>query len=178
MSKHPEDDLVFAGDSADNAEDFITAVNRASWRAGKQEDSKWTAQLAYSCFAKGALIWYEGLSDKIKQDWKLLRTAIILEYVAPSGPTDTPGESAAGSTLKDRDRRATVTGRIRVKYTTAGRDWYLASKLYDDTWSTVSSTVDGAALFQFNTTKKTIKYLVSMGKKSPRSQLLTWGDGC
>lgn len=86
----------------------------------------------------------------------------MLEYVAPSSaPADKPEESPSGSNQKGRDRRGTVVGRIRVNYTSAGTDGYLASTVFEDAWSTVSSTVDGAALFQFTPAQKTIKYLVS-----------------
>lgn len=78
-----ESELSFAGESAEEAEDFIRAVNKRAWAAGKQNDPAWMAGFAYTCFARMALRWYEELDEQTQTDWKLLKRAILTTYARP-----------------------------------------------------------------------------------------------
>ncbi|KAG8985429.1 hypothetical protein FRB90_004708 [Tulasnella sp. 427] len=162
MSNKPgSDEIVFTGQGRDTGVNFISAVNRAAWRAGKLDDPKWTAQFAYSCFAKNALIWYEGLNDRVQQNWKELRAAILMEYApnGTAGPADGPDNSHSGPNQGEWNGKSHALGRIRIKFTTAGQGVYLAAKPYADTWGTVSDTVDGAAVVEWDPSLKTIKWV-------------------
>lgn len=74
------EELHFTGESANEAEDFIQAVNKRAYAAGKQKDNAWIAEFAYPFFSRKALRWYETLGEEIQNDWKLLKRAILVEY--------------------------------------------------------------------------------------------------
>ncbi|KAG8963923.1 hypothetical protein FRC00_004490 [Tulasnella sp. 408] len=65
---------------AEEAEDFIQAVNKRAYAAGKQKDSSWIAEFAYPFFSRQALRWYEELDEETQNDWKLLKRAIFAEF--------------------------------------------------------------------------------------------------
>ncbi|KIO16578.1 hypothetical protein M407DRAFT_33772 [Tulasnella calospora MUT 4182] len=100
MSSHNvEDEVVrFTGESADEAEQFIHAVNRRAWAAGKQRDYTWMADFAYACFTKKALRWYEELGEDTQSDWKLLKRAILAKYTTPpQSPSIVPSGASASA---------------------------------------------------------------------------------
>ncbi|KAG8941818.1 hypothetical protein FRC04_004060, partial [Tulasnella sp. 424] len=78
--------ILFYGESAEEAEDFIFAIKERAYAEGKQKDNAWIADFASICFAKKALRWYEELNEETQSDWKLLRQAILAKYnhVQPS----------------------------------------------------------------------------------------------
>lgn len=73
-------DIIFTGGSAEEAEDFIFAVKKHAYTNGKQKDNEWIASFASICFAKRALRWYERLDAETRNDWELLKRAILDEY--------------------------------------------------------------------------------------------------
>ncbi|KAG8911228.1 hypothetical protein FRC01_005834, partial [Tulasnella sp. 417] len=81
-------ELRFAGVSAEEAEDFIQAVNKRAYAAGKLEDNAWIAEFANPFFAREALRWYEKLDEGTQKDWRLLKGAILAEW--QPGPSKVP----------------------------------------------------------------------------------------
>ncbi|KAG8907598.1 hypothetical protein FRC01_007639 [Tulasnella sp. 417] len=73
--------LRFTGESAEEAEDFIQAVNKRAYAAGKHKDNAWIADFAYPFFSRKALRWYEDLDEAVQSDWKLLKRAILAEFI-------------------------------------------------------------------------------------------------
>ncbi|KAG8916771.1 hypothetical protein FRC01_002879, partial [Tulasnella sp. 417] len=96
-SQKGEDDYVpFTGKNAEEAEDFVHAVNRRAWAAGKLDDHTWMAKFAYVCFTKKALRWYEDLDEETRNDWRLLRRAILDKYsTPPQSPSIVPSSALA-----------------------------------------------------------------------------------
>lgn len=90
-----EDDIIFTGESAEEAEDFIFAVKKRAYSKGKQKDNAWIADFVSICFAKKALRWYERLDEETQNDWKLLKRAILDEYEEASLPSSTVPTSAS-----------------------------------------------------------------------------------
>lgn len=60
--------IVFYGESAEEAEDFIFAIKERAYAEGKQKDNAWIADFASICFAKKALRWYEELNEETQSD--------------------------------------------------------------------------------------------------------------
>lgn len=86
----------FTGESAEEAEDFIQAVNMHAYAAGKQKDSAWIAEFAYPFFSRKALHWYENLDEGTQNDWKLLKCAILAEFTGwQPAPSTMPSAAAA-----------------------------------------------------------------------------------
>jgi len=73
-------EIVFRGASGGECEEFIGAIRQKAFAEGKQEDNKWIAQFASTCFSGKALRWHLRLDDKIQNDWKLLAQALIDAY--------------------------------------------------------------------------------------------------
>ncbi|KAG8948917.1 hypothetical protein FRC00_008404 [Tulasnella sp. 408] len=98
-SQKGEDEyLTFTGKNAEEAEDFIHAVNRRAWATGKLDDDAWTAKFAYVCFTKKALRWYEELDKETRNDWTLLRQAILAKYATPPlSPSVVPSSAPAAA---------------------------------------------------------------------------------
>lgn len=72
--------LEFQGLSGRECEAFITAVSRRAFNEGKEQDDRWTAAFASSCFAFDALRWLNELDDEIQGSWKQLRRAMLTKY--------------------------------------------------------------------------------------------------
>ncbi|KAG8909666.1 hypothetical protein FRC00_009691, partial [Tulasnella sp. 408] len=90
------DDLHFTGESGEEAEDFIQAVNKRAYAAGKQRDNAWIAEFAYPFFSRKALRWYEDLDEGIQNDWKLLKRAILAEFTGRQpAPSTVPSAAPA-----------------------------------------------------------------------------------
>ncbi|KAG8907599.1 hypothetical protein FRC01_007640, partial [Tulasnella sp. 417] len=88
--------LRFTGESAEEAEDFIQAVNQRAYAAGKQKDYTWIAEFAYPFFSRKALRWYDNLDEATQNDWKLLRSAILAEFTGQqSAPSAVPSAGPA-----------------------------------------------------------------------------------
>ncbi|KAG9048438.1 hypothetical protein FS837_012886 [Tulasnella sp. UAMH 9824] len=91
MAASSSSKILFLGESAEEAEDFIFAIKERAYAKGKQKDNVWIADFASICFAKQALRWYEELDEETQSDWKLLRRAILAKYThAPSSATIIP----------------------------------------------------------------------------------------
>ncbi|KIO24334.1 hypothetical protein M407DRAFT_26241 [Tulasnella calospora MUT 4182] len=69
--------LTFRGDTNDEAEDFIRAVNIQAFRIDKSDDQKWITTFASACLSGKALRWYRQLPFTTRQDWDLLQEAIL-----------------------------------------------------------------------------------------------------
>lgn len=90
-----EGDIIFTGESPEEAEDFIFAIKKRAYSKGKQRDNVWITDFVSVCFAKKALRWYERLDEETQNDWKLLRRAILDEYEETSLPSSTVPTSAS-----------------------------------------------------------------------------------
>ncbi|KAG9042382.1 hypothetical protein FS837_010949 [Tulasnella sp. UAMH 9824] len=83
---------------------------------GKQDDNRWIAQYAATCFIKDALRWFEDLDEEVQNDWRLLRKAMLAKWPAPGGrksmsstsrhkspsPCPSPRSSLGGMSPKNR----------------------------------------------------------------------------
>ncbi|KAG8989037.1 hypothetical protein FRB90_002438 [Tulasnella sp. 427] len=74
------EELVFRGIDATECEGFIRSIRRVALSKERQHDNAWIALYASSCFAGGALRWYEKLDDDVQEDWKQLRVAMLEKW--------------------------------------------------------------------------------------------------
>ncbi|KAG8907562.1 hypothetical protein FRC01_007646, partial [Tulasnella sp. 417] len=127
--------LRFAGESAEEAEDFIQAVNKRAYAAGKHKDNAWIADFAYPFFSRKALRWYDNLDEATQNDWKLLRSAILAEFTGQQPtPSAVPSAAPAVTSASWRYTPAAppppalvkMTGRIRVDCEEPNGRGYLA----------------------------------------------------
>ncbi|KAG9041904.1 hypothetical protein FS837_011576 [Tulasnella sp. UAMH 9824] len=176
MSSHNGEDenVRFTGKNAEEAEDFIHAVNRHAWAAGKQRDYTWMADFAYACFTKKALRWYEDLDEETQNDWRLLKRAILTKYTTPpQSPSIIPSSASAsasptvsvGSAPAAPPPTSTTVqrGRIRMDHGGNGASTYIvipgASKIApggNEIACRQAANVSDACVFEFDTIHRTI----------------------
>ncbi|KAG8966546.1 hypothetical protein FRC05_002619 [Tulasnella sp. 425] len=91
-----DNNLDFTGESAEEAQDFVQAVHKRAYAAGRHKDNAWMAEFAFPFFARKALLWYETLDEETQNDWKLLKRAIFAEFTArPPPPATVPSAAPA-----------------------------------------------------------------------------------
>ncbi|KIO33725.1 hypothetical protein M407DRAFT_17340 [Tulasnella calospora MUT 4182] len=83
-SQNVNQNMVFYGKDGIEAEEFIRSVMMAAKAAGKLRDNSWIVDEVSVAFAGDALRWYIELDDETRNDWLLLRRAIIQKYPPPS----------------------------------------------------------------------------------------------
>ncbi|KAG9019842.1 hypothetical protein FRB90_003431 [Tulasnella sp. 427] len=100
---HEDDFLVFRGDSDQEAESFIRAVNVQAFKQGKSKDKDWITTYASAAFSGKALRWYRRLPATTRTDWEALQEAILdnewgeeSSSVAPT-PASPPSAAAAAA---------------------------------------------------------------------------------
>lgn len=72
--------LQFKGIDSDEAEAFISAIRQKAFSEGKQDDDKWTANFASTCFTGRALRWHGSLDRETQRDWHQLQKAILTKF--------------------------------------------------------------------------------------------------
>lgn len=77
------EDIAFRGWNGRECEDFIQAIHKAAYAAGKLRDDPWMADLAVPCLSGRALRYYDGLEPDVKGNWSLLRSALLARYPPP-----------------------------------------------------------------------------------------------
>ncbi|KAG8937220.1 hypothetical protein FRC00_007044 [Tulasnella sp. 408] len=87
------EDIAFRGRDGHECEEFVQAIHKAAYAAGKLRDDAWMADLAVTCLSGKALRYYDGLEPEVKRDWSLLRPALVARY---SPPDDDEDEVQAG----------------------------------------------------------------------------------
>ncbi|KAG8941820.1 hypothetical protein FRC04_004062 [Tulasnella sp. 424] len=162
-STRKEEDLIFTGGSAEEAEDFIFAVKKRAYSKGKHKDPAWIAEFVSICFAKKALRWYERLDEDTQNDWRLLKRALLDEYEGsiPSSVVPTSAPSLQSSVLTTAPAAApptTKTGRIRVDSEFDHLRGYIGRTFINDTWCTISPDKGSAPIFDFDISACTIKF--------------------
>lgn len=75
-------EFTFYGTDAKECQQFIRSVRKKGFQVGKQDDDRWLAHYAATCFDGEALWWYEDLDRDTKNDWALLSRALREEYVS------------------------------------------------------------------------------------------------
>lgn len=76
----PIEDIEFTGRDGYECEEFIRAIRKVAYAAGKIRDDAWTADFASTCFSGRALRYYESLELEMQCDWRLLRHALLMKY--------------------------------------------------------------------------------------------------
>ncbi|KIO26447.1 hypothetical protein M407DRAFT_24294 [Tulasnella calospora MUT 4182] len=147
----------FTGDSAEEAEDFIQAVNTRAYAAGKQKDNAWIAEFAYPFFSRKALRWYDGLDEGTQNDWKLLRSAILAEFTTRQLAASTV-PSAAPAVISSSSRYTpaaappppvnTIIGRIRVDSEEPEYRGYLTVPIGKSGLGMVCENINEASVFE------------------------------
>ncbi|KAG8916055.1 hypothetical protein FRC01_003406 [Tulasnella sp. 417] len=163
-----EDYVPFTGKNAEEAEDFVHAVNRRAWAAGKLDDHTWMAKFAYVCFTKKALRWYEELDEETRNDWRLLRRAILDKYsTPPQSPSIVPSSTPASeSPVRPAPAAAPPTakavrrGRIRIDYQGNRNNAYISEKSSgtSETGCQSADNVSDACTFEIDTIRRTITF--------------------
>ncbi|KIO17958.1 hypothetical protein M407DRAFT_32372 [Tulasnella calospora MUT 4182] len=155
----------FTGESAEEAQDFIQAVNKRAYAAGKQKDSAWIADFAYPFFSRNALVWYEDLDEGIQNDWKLLKRAILAEFTRRQpAPSTVPSAAPAGPRLSSRDTPAAppppaptkMIGHIRLASEVSNCVGYLT---VPETWprlGVVCANINEASVFEADILGRTL----------------------
>ncbi|KAG8915463.1 hypothetical protein FRC00_004098 [Tulasnella sp. 408] len=82
------EDIVFSGRDGQECEEFVRAIHKAGYAAGKLRDDAWMADLALTCLSGSALRYYASLEREVKRDWDLLRSALLERYPPPDGDED------------------------------------------------------------------------------------------
>ncbi|KAG8892143.1 hypothetical protein FRB99_002922, partial [Tulasnella sp. 403] len=72
--------LKFQGIDGAECEAFINAIRSKAYEEGKDEDPRWMARYAATCFIGSALRWHIKLDKEIRNDWALLEDALIDKY--------------------------------------------------------------------------------------------------
>jgi len=72
--------LVFNGIDGLEAEEFIFSVRQRAIAERKDEDEKWMAKFASSCFSRDALRWHARLDPTTRNDWNLLQEALLSRF--------------------------------------------------------------------------------------------------
>lgn len=75
-----DENFEFTGTEGIPYQEFLKRVRGAAFRQGRSRDSEWMADMASLHISGDALKWYESLDDDVRQDWSLLRKAIIGKY--------------------------------------------------------------------------------------------------
>ncbi|KIO17952.1 hypothetical protein M407DRAFT_32367 [Tulasnella calospora MUT 4182] len=156
-------DIIFTGGSAEEAEDFIFAIKKRAYSKGKHKDNVWITDFVSICFAKKALRWYERLTPETRNDWELLKLAILDEYEEASIPSSLVPTSAStlqGPFLKPAPAAGPPirTGRIRVDSAFDQVRGYIAKTFIDPHWCTVTGDQNAATIFEFDVSARTIKF--------------------
>ncbi|KAG9041037.1 hypothetical protein FS837_012805 [Tulasnella sp. UAMH 9824] len=159
------DELHFTGQSAEEAEDFIQAVNKRAYAAGKQKDNAWIAEFACPFFSKKALRWYDGLDEATQNDWKLLRSAILAEFTAaPPVPSPLPSPALAvvspSSPHIPRDPpppATTMIGRVRVHDEEPAVRGYLTVPATGIGLGNVCKNINDASVLELDISRSTLK---------------------
>lgn len=91
-------EIKFEGRDGHECEEFIRAIYKAAYAAGRLRDDAWMADLAVPCFSGRALRYYESLEPEVQCDWRLLRKALLAWCPPSEGDADgiQPGESRWG----------------------------------------------------------------------------------
>lgn len=55
-------------------------MRKVALARGKEDDDRWIAHYATSCFAGVALRWFEGLDEEAQGDWRKLRKAMLQRW--------------------------------------------------------------------------------------------------
>ncbi|KAG8941872.1 hypothetical protein FRC04_004049 [Tulasnella sp. 424] len=84
----PLDDIVFMGRDGYECEEFIRAIHKVAYAAGKIRDDAWMADLALACFSGKALRFYQSLGPEVQCNWQLLRPALLTKYARPDDDDD------------------------------------------------------------------------------------------
>ncbi|KIO17955.1 hypothetical protein M407DRAFT_32370 [Tulasnella calospora MUT 4182] len=156
----------FTGESAEEAQDFIQAVNKRAYAAGKQKDRAWIAGFAYPFFSRKALVWYDGLDEGTQDDWKLLRSAILAEFTGQQ-PAPSTVPSAAPAAIRSSGSRYTpaapppptptkMIGRIRVDSEVPNRRGYLTVPKTVLTRGRFCATINEASVFEADILGRTL----------------------
>ncbi|KAG8937579.1 hypothetical protein FRC00_003742 [Tulasnella sp. 408] len=77
------ENIVFRGRDGQECEDFIRAIHKAAYAAGKLRDDAWMADVAVTCLSGRALRSYLTLEPEVKRDWSLLSLALLERYPPP-----------------------------------------------------------------------------------------------
>ncbi|KAG8896508.1 hypothetical protein FRC00_005838 [Tulasnella sp. 408] len=71
---------MFHGKRGEEAEEFVRMIHRRTGDARRQGDAKWINELVQRCLAGEALRWYATLESKVRDNWKLLRRAMMARW--------------------------------------------------------------------------------------------------
>lgn len=77
------EDIVFLGRDGSECEEFIRAIHKVAYAAGKIRDDAWMADLASTCFSGRALRYYLGLEPGVQCNWRLLCHTLLTKYPRP-----------------------------------------------------------------------------------------------
>ncbi|KAG9018602.1 hypothetical protein FRB90_011209 [Tulasnella sp. 427] len=181
------EDIIFTGGSAEEAEDFIFAIKKRAYANGKHKDNAWIAEYASICFAKKALRWYETLDEETRNDWTLLKRAILDQYDESASPSVTVPSSVPSATgylpltatpalyleltswpTYSRALLETVpaaapslrTGRIRVDSDIEGLKGYISAKFVEINWCCICAGQSDAAIFDYDLASRKITFRV------------------
>lgn len=80
--------IVFSGRDGHECEEFVQAIHKAAYAAGKLRDDAWMADMAVTCLSGRALRYYTSLEPEVKRDWSLLSSALLEKYPPPDGDED------------------------------------------------------------------------------------------
>ncbi|KIO16579.1 hypothetical protein M407DRAFT_33773 [Tulasnella calospora MUT 4182] len=166
----------FMGESAEEAQDFIRAVNQRAYAAGKQKDRAWIAEFAYPFFSRKALVWYDGLDEGTQDDWKLLRSAILAEFTGQQpAPSTVPSAAPAviSSSLRSTPAAppppvpAKMVGRIRVDRETPKARGYLTVPKGGLSLGSVYANINEASIFEADILGGTLTFKACSVTRSP-----------
>ncbi|KIO28418.1 hypothetical protein M407DRAFT_22464 [Tulasnella calospora MUT 4182] len=165
-----EEHIIFTGGSAEEAEDFIFAIKKRAYSKGKSKDNNWITEFVSICFAKKALRWDESLDQETRNDWELLKRAILDEYKEvsiSSSLVPTPASSNQISVLQTVPAAGPSirTGRIRVASGSDTLKGYVSNTFVDGNWCTVSSSQSTAAIFEFDQSGRSVKFQANYGSE-------------
>ncbi|KAG9041036.1 hypothetical protein FS837_012804 [Tulasnella sp. UAMH 9824] len=127
------------------------------------------ANFAYVCFTKKALRWYEELDEQTRNDWRLLRGAILAKYTTPpQSPSIIPSSAPASTSLPGSAHHISAAappttstvrrGRIRIDRQRNGGASYVSGKSsgVDETSCNSADNVADASVFEIDTISRTI----------------------
>ncbi|KAG8913825.1 hypothetical protein FRC00_001498 [Tulasnella sp. 408] len=152
MASQPanNDGLNFTGGSAEEAEDFIQAMNKLAYAAGKHKDNAWIAEFAYPFFSRKAIHWYENLDEGTQNDRKLLKRRSSSSRSTPAAPPP--------------PTMTQMIGRIRVDSEAPEVRGYL---VYEKAFADVRENINEASVFEADISGQAVTFKASSGTKFP-----------
>ncbi|KAG8988336.1 hypothetical protein FRB90_002819 [Tulasnella sp. 427] len=130
---------LFQGTSGEEAEYFVRMVSQRALDEGKYSDFTWAAAFASACLDGDALRWWSSLPPNVKNDWNILRQAILHQY--PTIPKRLIPTPAAAAPPPAPLWKPTLRGRVLVTIDGDPTIYYISKQVSPGSFTVLTSLV-------------------------------------